>query len=141
MGRPRYRPNAARSSSRSARISIRPTPTLSSGRSPTAPIWARICTSRLTSPAGTGRNRDRARDFRQPQGRHHPGNARALRDGEKMNPAPIQIRHLVFQQASAADADIFAALERKSANRIYGPIGTIKDALREISENTLYQAL
>jgi ribosomal protein S18 acetylase RimI-like enzyme len=38
----------------------------------------------------------------------------------------------------AEDVHAFAALERKSASRIYGPIATIEDARREISENTLY---
>ena len=36
------------------------------------------------------------------------------------------------------DAHAFAASETKSASRIYGPIGTIEDAHREISENTLF---
>jgi predicted lactoylglutathione lyase len=55
-----------------------------------------------------------------------------------MNSAPIQIRHLVFQRATAEDVHIFAALERKSTSRIYGPIGAMEDALREIRESTLY---
>jgi ribosomal protein S18 acetylase RimI-like enzyme len=55
-----------------------------------------------------------------------------------MNSAPIPTRHLVFQQAAAEDVHIFAALERKSTSRIYGPIGAMEDALREISENTLF---
>ncbi len=36
---------------------IGPTPMRSSGRSPIAPTWARMCTSRPTAPAGTARNR------------------------------------------------------------------------------------
>ena len=55
-----------------------------------------------------------------------------------MNSGPIQTRHLIFQQALPEDVHTFAALERKSASRIYGPIGTIDDALREIGENTLH---
>jgi ribosomal protein S18 acetylase RimI-like enzyme len=55
-----------------------------------------------------------------------------------MNSGPVQTRHLIFQQAVAEDANIFAALESKSASRIYGPIGTIEDARREIRENVLY---
>jgi ribosomal protein S18 acetylase RimI-like enzyme len=55
-----------------------------------------------------------------------------------VNSAPIQARQLVFQQAQSEDAHAFAALEKKSASRIYGPIGMIEDARREISENTLF---
>ena len=46
-------PTAARSSSRSARTSIRPTPTRCSGRWPIAPTRSRTCMSRRTAPAVT----------------------------------------------------------------------------------------
>ena len=55
-----------------------------------------------------------------------------------MNSGPIQTRRLIFQQAMPEDAPAFAALETKSASRIYGPISRIEDARREIGENTLF---
>jgi ribosomal-protein-alanine N-acetyltransferase len=50
-------------------------------------------------------------------------------------PLPLQ---LAFERAGPGDVEAFTALEGKSAGRLYGPLGTIEDALTEIEDNILY---